>query len=179
VDSTPEMKALTSINEYIDYYCFTHSAYIWTVLSMTYRPKIIVEFGTASGLRTRLLSILNPGSMVYTIDKSECAGFQDKPTGFVAKDCDNVKIVIQDSSSFDMPGEVDMCFIDADHSEESVYKDSLRAWDNRNINNFCILWDDYILESVEKAVDRFVEERENYILYNKSNPVFIGTKILP
>lgn len=175
INDMPEMWAHTSAERYIDYYCHGGCARSWTVLSMIYKPKRIVEFGTAIGIRTNLLAILNPQAYVLSIDNQVGEEALCVPMGFLAKHNSNVYISTGNSWDFKVK-DVDMCFVDADHSKLGVLWDSYRAWLNRNKEgDWCIVWDDYSLESVRQAVNRFVKE-VNCKLEHSVGLYFIGTK---
>ena len=63
--------------------------------------------------------------------------------GFFARGCKNVDFWLADSRRFEADG-VDFCFIDGDHSQEGVWYDSLRAWQNRTRDGrWVIAWHDY------------------------------------
>lgn len=154
-----------------------------TTLSMLFKPKVITEFGIYAGSTTMLLSKLNPSAKVYAIDfveKHFTPNFE-LPTGYVAKlqQLSNVVYVIKNSCEFDMTGKVDFCFIDGDHCGDAPYKDSWRAWENRNTSeDWCIAWDDYHINNpdVYTAVNKFVKE-VGYPLQKAWSWYWIGTKV--
>lgn len=153
-------------------------------LSMVYKPRIIVEMGVHDGTTSLLFCKLNPQARVYGVD---CRGrihgntsLQSVPVGFTAmmQDVKNLTLHIGNSWEFSMPGQVDLCFIDADHSGDAPYKDSVRAWDNRNVSrDWCIAWDDYHPSNpdVVRAVDQFVKEVK-MPLWKVGSWYYIGTK---
>lgn len=148
------------------------------ILSMAYKPATIVEMGVFAGTTTMLLCKLNPESRIYGIDNH--SRFDDSlPIGYMAmmQDVRNLTLAFMPSWEFSLPGQVDLCFIDADHTGDAPYKDSVRAWENRNISGqWCIAWDDYHPNQpdVKNAVDRFVTE-VNMPLQKLGSWVFIGT----
>ena len=155
-----------------------------TKLSMLYKPKVIVEMGVHDGTTTMLLCKLNPTARVYGVDcRSRINGewsMQSVPVGFTAlmQGVNNLTLHIGNSWEFEMPGKVDMCFIDADHCGDAPYKDSLCAWLNRNANNdWCIAWDDYHPNNpdVMNAVDEFVSA-VGMPLWKLGSWFYIGTK---
>ncbi len=134
-----------------------------TTLSMAYRPKVIVEMGVFSGQTSLVLCRANPDAQVHGVDMRELCAGTDLPIGFTAllHGVNNLTIHQGMSWEFSMPRQVGMCFIDAEHWGEAPYKDSERAWDNRDTSGeWCIAWDDYHPSNpdVVKAVDRFVGE---------------------
>jgi len=171
------LEAHTSLEKYIHFYCHEGAGCFWTVISMIFNPKTIVEFGTANGATTNLLAKLNPSAIIYSIDHIGWAGTADSATGFLAKANENVNLIMENSREFECK-DVGLCFIDADHSKESVLSDSRRAWKNRNVKgDWCIIWDDYDWESVKEAVDQFVSEVKWELQFTGKSPI-IGTKAM-
>lgn len=133
-------------------------------LSMAYKPRVVVEMGTHSGSTSFILCRTNPEARVYGIDMRPCIESRSYlPAGYTAflHGADNFTMHIGKSWEFALPGQVDMCFIDAEHCGDAPYKDSIRAWENRNVNHhWCIAWDDYhpSCPDVVRAVDQFVGE---------------------
>jgi hypothetical protein len=169
-----EMQAHLSKEKYLQQYCYSEAGCTFAILSMLYQPKRITEMGTGWGIRTALLARLNPDAIVYSIELAEDMGGYSP--GLLAKHIPNVKFVKGDSNIWEIP-EIDLCFIDADHSTESVLLDSKRAYLNRNVDNWCIIWDDYSLSTVKEAVDRFVKTAGFTLLNSEfSGYVFIGNK---
>lgn len=154
------------------------------ILSMVYKPRVIVEMGVHDGTTTLLLCKMNPEARVYGVD---CRGrihgdysLQSVPVGFTAmmQDVKNLTLHIGNSWDFSMPGKVDLCYIDADHIRDAPYKDSWRAWDNRNTSgDWCIAWDDYHENNpdVKYAVDRFTAE-VGMQLHQIGSWFYIGTR---
>ncbi len=152
-------------------------------MSLAYKPRVIVEMGVHDGTTTLLLCKLNPQARVYGVDcRSRIHGdhsLQSVPVGFTAmmQGVDNLTLHIGKSWEFAMPRQVDLCFIDADHTGDAPYKDSCRAWSNRNlVGNWCIAWDDYHSNNpdVVRAVDRFVGE-VGMQLHQVGSWFYIGT----
>jgi hypothetical protein len=154
-DPSPEVKAYLSKEAYTKHCCYSEAARTLSILSMNYKPKRITEMGTGWGLRTVVLARLNPEAIVYSIELAKEMG--GSLPGLIAKHLSNVQFVKGDSKEWDIP-DIELCFIDADHSTESVFADSRRAFSNRNVDNWCIVWDDYPLPTVKEGVDRFVAE---------------------
>lgn len=153
-------------------------------LSMAYRPKIIVEMGVLIGSTALILCKANPEARVHGVDvlrvvPEGSASQYRLPTGYLAikNECDNLTLHVGNSWDFAMPGAVDLCFIDADHTGDAPYRDSLRAWENRNAKgNWCIAWDDYHESNpdVQNAVNRFVGE-VGMELHKLASWYYIGT----
>ncbi len=124
--------------------CFYTRELTW--LSMWCQPKTVVEFGTDKGIGTFILKRMNPNAMIYTVDindKVKMPGDQYVETGFFALDERNIVFERQDSKNFKQT-DVQLCFIDGDHSQDAVWNDSLRAWANRpNEGRWVIIWHDY------------------------------------
>ena len=151
-----------------------------SVLSMAYKPNVVVEMGVHGGFTNLLLCRLNPSARVYAVDINSKMPDADLPICFAAliNKVNNLTLSIMPSWEFDMTGKVDLCFIDADHIGDAPYKDSVRAWENRNINgDWCIAWDDYHPNNpdVYNAVNKFVSE-VGFPLQNIGSWVLIGTK---
>lgn len=151
-------------------------------LSMLYHPKVIVEFGIYGGHTTMLLCKFNPEAKVYGVDLNEKHNtpFFEFPVGYKASinNCKNLEIITGKPSWEFVKSNVDLCFIDGDHCGDAPYKDSLRAWENRNKDgDWCIAWDDYHPNNpdVYKAVHKFTDERSQ-ILQKISTWVWIGSK---
>ena len=90
-----------------------------STLSLLFKPKVVVEFGVNLGWTSLLLSKLNPEADVHGIDISETVWFdKDYPIGWACllHEPKNYTLHIMDSSKFEMTGQVDLCFVDGDHS---------------------------------------------------------------
>ncbi len=94
-------------------------------------PKKIVEIGTANGIGTLLLHILNPKALLITIDPRDtipAGDGKDHLVGFLARiNGATYGQIIGRSADQDFSG-VELCFIDGDHSYESVAADCALAW---------------------------------------------------
>ena len=117
------------------------------MLSQLIRPATIVEFGTSLGIGTCLLHWLNPDARLITVDIADetfLPGDRRVPIGYLAKH-QNIPCEYVQKPSFEYQiYDVDLCFIDADHTYESVLKDSERAWLNRSMARpWAIAWHDY------------------------------------
>jgi hypothetical protein len=137
-------------------------------LSLLFKPKVIAEFGIYAGLTSLLFSKFNPTADVYVVDIQDILSVGPLPqisfpTGYmtIAHGCKNVIKKVMSSSNFVLPDQVDLCYIDGDHSYKGCMNDSLRAWENRNTKrDWCIAWDDYHPNTVEvyNAVNDFVRQ---------------------
>ena len=115
-------------------------------LSMAFKPKVVVEFGVKFGWTSWLLCKFNPEARVYGVDNVGPVHDSILPTGYVPfmHNCKNYSLSIMNSWEFSMPGQVDLCFVDADHFMPNVLKDCRTAWRNRNTSrDWCIAFDDY------------------------------------
>lgn len=159
--NAPETQAHLSLEAYLNYYCYkSNGAEVWTILSMVLKPAVIVELGTAFGIRTCMLGKLNPKAKIYSTDNQKFQSLgANIEMGYLAK-LHNIPFIFYCGNSWDTPIEekLNFCYIDADHSEEAVYKDSWWAWNHKDENNYLLCWDDYPLDTVKKAVDRFCKE---------------------
>jgi len=147
-------------------------------LSLAYKPKTIVEMGVFSGHTSFLLCRANPDARVYGVDRVSIMWGTLLPTGYTVMlhGVNNFTLHIGESSEFKVDN-VDLCYIDACHTGDAPYKDSLRAWENRNKNgDWCIAWDDYHPSNpdVVNAVDKFCKE-VGMQLHRLSSWYYIGT----
>ncbi len=133
-----------------------------TLLSMVYKPKVIVEFGLDAGFTTLQFCRLNPDARIHGVDINSWNLMTNLPIAYhvMMNKVKNLSVHIMSSSDFSMPNQVDLCFIDGDHCGDAPWKDSVRAWENRNTNrDWCIAWDDYHENNpdVYRAVNEFVK----------------------
>lgn len=116
-------------------------------LSRLVQPRTVVEFGTSLGIGTCLLYWLNPKARLITVDvntETFLPGDVRVPMGHLAKyqqiPCEYITMESWLWSNLD----VDLCFIDADHSYNSVFMDSDRALRNLPTDHrWAIAWHDY------------------------------------
>ncbi len=174
-------------------YC-SHERFVWdtlercgciaaTTLSMLFKPKIVVEMGVNLGWTSLLLCRLNPDAWVFGVDISgrfQNGDFPYLPTGYVTlmNNVKNYSLVMGNSWDLEMHHQVDLCFIDADHTLPAVEKDTWRAWNNRNTKgDWCIAWDDYHVNNpdVFNTVNKFVAE-VSYPLQKIASWYWIGSK---
>ena len=169
-----------SYNEFVIDTLERYGAIASAILSILFKPKVIVEMGVNIGWTSLLLSKLNPEAIVHGVDIAETYSDSLLPTGFAVQHhkVKNYKLHLMNSWDFSMPGQVDLCFIDADHFLPAVEKDTWRAWDNRNKEgDWCIAWDDYHVNNpdVFNTVNKFVEE-VGYPLQKIASWFWIGNK---
>lgn len=174
------LRAFNSKEEFLDWFCHhpekpepyrDYGFYTreFSFLSEFLAPKVIVELGTSLGIGTFMLSNLNPAARIYSVD---CNPLQWLPGNTL---CTVGKIALHNEvvstqlfgNSFEavIPDKFNMCFIDADHSGDSVYKDSLWAWENKDPDNYVIMWHDFNDTHLDfvgliNAVTRFSNEVE-------------------
>ncbi len=152
-----------------------------TMLSMVYQPKVVVEMGLDAGFTTLQLCKLNPDAQIYGVDIRSKNGTCEVPICFHAlmNNVKNLTLVLGGPSwKFALPKQVDFCFIDACHTDEAPWEDTIRAWENRNTSrDWCIAWDDYHPNNpdVKDAVDRFVAQ-VGMDLHQVGSWYYIGTK---
>lgn len=157
---SPEMIAHMSLEAYLDYYVRRPGggAKPWALLTLRHKPEVIVEFGSALGIRTNLIAKLNPKATFHTVEIQNPypASNYRLPPAYMAA-INDLPILAHSCRSFDLniAGNVNLCFIDADHSTESVVKDSEWAFAKKDDGNWRIVWDDYPLLSVREGVDSF------------------------
>ena len=112
-----------------------------------------LEIGTSSGLTTRALAIGKPWAQVFTVDvpsqndvhddqRNEHAGAM---LGYFALGLPNVFLFTKGSGNFHVMGKgIRMVFIDGDHREDAVWKDSEKAMSlAREGERFIVAWHDY------------------------------------
>lgn len=139
-----------------------------TMLSSWAKPYNIVEMGTNLGMGTKLLALLNPIAVIVTIDNKTSHKHekdQDYPVGHLISGRDRVIMRNHESWDYMSPRTIDLCFIDADHTAESVKKDSETAWLNRSSRHrWAIAWHDYnpdkpTFVDYSKAIEEFTNEK--------------------
>ena len=137
----------------------------FTNLSRLVCPKKIVEFGTSLGIGTLILRILNPDAELITVDNRTMQyipGNIEVVTGLLAIH-EGIKASFVHGKSWEFAtANVELCFIDADHSYEGVAADNERAWKNRNPERGAIFWHDHNNRhlGVMRAVKEFVERHQ-------------------
>lgn len=119
------------------------------MLSRVVQPRRIIEFGTSLGIGTCLLRWLNPEAELVTVDINSVTylpGDQCVPVGYLAIYQKIAGRMVLEHSWEYLDANVDLCFIDADHSYKAVISDSDRAWRNMSTHNrrpWAIAWHDH------------------------------------
>ena len=133
----------------------------FSMLSSFIEPSVVVELGTALGMSSFLLSKLSPQAKLYTVDNRSLipvGGNNSWEVGHIAKvnkiDCE---YMINNSWDTTIPAKFNLCYIDADHGKDSVLKDSMWAWQNKDEEHYAIMWDDYskVFPGVIASVNEF------------------------
>lgn len=151
-------------------------------ISLEYHPRRIVEIGTSIGIGTLLLRILNPTASILSIDNRShvpSGDGKEYPVGLLANS--HYEQLIYNSTMFHHTN-TEFCFIDGDHSFDSVESDSEIAWESRSKDNWVIAWHDYNDRhpGVMRAVDAFVERHKLTLIHPAdSSTVWTGSKTPP
>lgn len=132
-------------------------------ISKAVRPKKIVEFGTSLGIGTCLLHWMNPDAKLITVDIATATympGDVRVRIGLLAKHNFIPCYYACMPSSEYADTDVDLCFIDGDHSYAAVKLDSERAWGNKS-SDYAIVWHDYNDRhpGVVQAVNEFCDSK--------------------
>lgn len=131
-------------------------------------PQTIFEFGTFDGRTTLHLALNAPNdALVYTLDKEQDTFDFGSDTPFFKElrvgECfisslllsDKIRMLTGDSLNYDFNGfrkNVDLVFIDADHSYSSVMSDSKRAFEMVRPGGL-VIWHDYLtIDDVTRAI---------------------------
>lgn len=113
-----------------------------TWLSEWCKPSVVVEIGTDKGMGTFLLDRLNPHAEIYTVDIADHSYMPpDKKVeiGFFSK-LNECQVYYVKEKPKNMPN---LVFIDGDHSEASVWEDTLWAWKHIDrTRKWAIVWHD-------------------------------------
>jgi predicted O-methyltransferase YrrM len=133
------------------------------------RPSAAFEFGTADGRTTRTLAANLPTSgRCYTINLplgQDPGHRQEVPVGARFRDTDEAARIVQlwgDTATFDFwphQGKCQLVFIDADHSEAAVRRDSETALRLVDRSRGVILWHDALRFGVQRALPRLSQEQ--------------------
>lgn len=130
-----------------------------SALSSWIDAKKVVEFGTDIGIGTFLLSRLNAKAVLTSVDIGTFGTWEGKlvPLGYIAK-LNNAGVFINKSSHDFECTDVDLCFVDGDHTYQGVMLDSYRAWANRNRKKWMIIWHDYHLRDEYSGLRKALQE---------------------
>lgn len=135
-------------------------------LTSQLRAKTVFEFGTADGRTTlNVAANIHPSGQVYTINlplEQANQSSEDFSVGFCFKERPEntrIKQLWGDTKTFDFSPYYNSCqivFIDADHSEEAVGKDSQTALKLVDQKLGIIIWHDALCFGVQKALPRLI-----------------------
>ncbi len=129
---------------------------------LAYKAKLgIVETGRFHGGSTFLLASANPKVPIHSIDIAPKSDellrqyFSDNSVGT------NVDLIVGDSQNVKYPqiGEIDLLFIDGDHSYEGCTKDLQNFYPNVVKGGHVVLHDSYFGSPVQDAVIDFIKGR--------------------
>jgi predicted O-methyltransferase YrrM len=136
-------------------------------LTARVRARRVLEIGTEDGQTTRSFALnVAPGGQVYTLNlelERDPTHQQSTPVGSRFAGTAEAARITQlwgDSRRFDFSpylGSCQIVFVDADHSEEGVTKDSERALAIVDKGRGVILWHDALLYGVKKALPRLMK----------------------
>ena len=187
------LRAFNSKEDFIEWYCYHPSeaeSYRddgfypreLTFLSDYVKPNFIIELGTSLGMGTFMLSMLNPDAVLYTVDNKDMQylpGYIKVSTGYISR-LNNVycQYINGESYKTKIPEKFHLCFIDADHSGETVWKDTLWAWANKS-NKYAIIWHDYRVDNSEfdgliESIKKFSTITDIYKLKDSSTVWTVG-----
>ena len=143
-------------------------------LARIFKPRRVVEIGTAGGWTTLHLARNTPGDCrIFTVDlppvsASHAARFSDphlvRAAGNAARDFGNepkITQILHDSTTLEwdrlLDGPVDFALIDGSHLYEHVRADTERLW-NVLAPGAVVLWHDYATVEVRRGVRKFLLE---------------------
>lgn len=115
-------------------------------VSMDIQPSRIVEIGTSLGIGTLLLRILNPKAHITSVDNRNwvpAGDGKEYPVGVLAINNGSKHTQEFGDSEHYRFEDVEMFFIDGDHSYDAVVDDSENAWHGKSPSKWAIVWHDY------------------------------------
>lgn len=124
-------------------------------------PQRIVEIGTRSGTSAWTMLQAIPTASIHTIDLPVTQNdVHSKEITHARQLLANRAVTFQvaDSLALEHIPECDLCYIDGDHSEEVCYADCCLA---ERSGAKVILLDDYCIEGIRKAANRFLQENKH------------------
>lgn len=150
-----------------------------TWLSEWCNPSIVVEIGTDKGMGTFLLDRLNPHAEIYTVDIADHAYMpsdRQVEIGYFSKLNECQVYYMKEKPEV----RANLIFIDGDHSEASVWEDSLWAWKHIDkTKRWGIVWHDARQGNEEflgliKSIHRFSDHiRRKVYKFADSSTVWI------
>lgn len=152
--------------------------------------NVIVEIGSFCGYWAKRCSIAFPEAIIYCIDpwtgswKPEALNDAKRKENYSGEevyikwlenilfDCENVKAVRLKNEKFAeiFPYEVDMCFVDGDHSPGECYKDLENWWPLMRKNGLLVVHDYYgsVRKDCLRASQRFLGPGKVDFLYDSN-----------
>lgn len=124
----------------------------------TYVSGDILEIGRYSGGSTVVLASANKSSNIWSIDLHPQDDERLKKIFHELKIGSNVELIEADSGTFydSMIKELDLLFIDGDHSYEGCMRDIKVWWPKLKVGGHMILHDCYLGSEVQRACVEFV-----------------------
>ena len=122
----------------------------------------ILETGRFNGGSTLISALSNTNVAIHSIDFDPQ---DDDYLKALLKTMDvgsNVNMITGDSqkTKYDSINDIDLLFVDADHSKEGCYNDLTNWWDNLVVGGHIILHDCYFGCEVQDAVIEFISKHE-------------------
>lgn len=148
---------------------------VLSAITRRLQPKAVFEFGTFDG-RTTLHLAANTAAeaRVHTIDVAEDAFDFGADAAFCEPTCvghwfrghalsERIETITADTASFDFSsfrGYMDLVFVDADHGEAAVLRDSAEAFAMLTAGG-AVIWHDYLMiPDVTRALSKLAADRK-------------------
>lgn len=151
----------TGMREPLDIYAYSREPYykFLYLLTLTGQFPRCVELGTFMGVGALHLALGNPHGRVVTIDRDPSEWRVD----LAAYGVSNVSREKSETTSYQRPPEIDLLFVDADHTYDAVradwahWRNAIRAggiavFDDRHWNSDTRAWNEIAAEFGERAV---------------------------
>lgn len=149
------------MREPMDIYAYSTEPYYKFLYLLTLTGKFpkCVELGSFMGVGALHLALGNPRGAVLTIDRDPSSWTVD----LLAYGVNNVVRGIGNTAEYARPNEIDLLFVDADHSYEAVRADwqhwrgairegGIAVFDDRHWNGDTRAWDEIAAEYGDKAI---------------------------
>lgn len=122
----------------------------------------ILEIGRYKGGSTLLMALANADANIFSIDISPV---DDDSLKKLLDDFDighNLEIIVGDSQQekYSQISNIDVMFIDGDHSYEGCSNDLNNWWDTLNVGGHVIMHDCYYLNGVQDAALEFINKHD-------------------